>query len=119
MDHHKLKELATFYRHHLLQENLPFWESRTEDKTHGGYLVSFDREGKLTATDKNLWCQGRQTYMFSVLYNQVEPRENWLKLAQCGRPTSAVPCVVEYASEYSSTCQCLAKGERLAPSRGR
>ncbi len=85
MNKQRIKELATFYRHHLLQDILPFWEQRTEDKTHGGYLVSFDREGNLTGTDKNLWCQGRQVWLFSTLYRRVAQRQGWLELAQCGR----------------------------------
>lgn len=85
MQKEKLQELARFYRGHLFDNLLAFWEPRTQDKEHGGYLVSFDREGNLTGTDKNFWCQGRQVWMFSQLYRRVEERPHWLELARWGR----------------------------------
>lgn len=85
LNHSKTKELGKFYRKHLLDDVMPFWEKRTEDKEFGGYITCFSQEGNITDTDKYIWFQGRQLYMFSALYNNVEPREDWLKLAKCGR----------------------------------
>jgi len=81
----KLDELACFYHRHLLKDVMPFWEVRTQDDECGGYLTCFDRAGNLTDTDKYVWFQARQLWMFSALYNQVEPRPEWLDLAKCGR----------------------------------
>jgi N-acylglucosamine 2-epimerase len=78
-------ELTQFYRHHLLEDIMPFWQSRTLDKEQGGYFTCFDRQGNLTDTDKYIWMQGRQLWMFSAIYNQLEPRQEWLNLAQEGR----------------------------------
>jgi N-acylglucosamine 2-epimerase len=58
---------------------------RTADSECGGYLTCFDRFGRLTDTDKYIWFQGRQLWMFSHLYRALEPRENWIRLAQLGR----------------------------------
>jgi N-acylglucosamine 2-epimerase len=80
-----LSALAAFYRHQLLDDVVPFWETRTQDPEHGGYLHLFDRSGKLLGTDKNVWCQGRMLWMFSALYNNVEKRPAWLSLARSGR----------------------------------
>ena len=80
----KMKELASFYSERLL-EVMRFWEVRTEDKECGGYLTCFDRTGNVTDTDKYIWFQGRQLWMFPALYNQVEKRQLWLDLAQVGR----------------------------------
>ena len=85
LSHSKAKELAHFYRRHLLQEVMPFWEARTEDKDSKGYLTCFDRAGNLTDANKYIWFQGRQLWMFSALYNHVQQRSCWLDLAKCGR----------------------------------
>lgn len=78
-------ELASYYRRHLIDDVMGFWTPRTGDPQFPGYLVSFDRTGTLTGTDKNNWCQGRQTWMFGALYNDVDPRKEWLDLARTGR----------------------------------
>jgi len=85
MENAKIRELAEFYRKHLLEDVMPFWEARTRDETAGGYLTCFDRAGNVTDPGKYIWFQARQAYMFAALYNQVEPRPLWLDLARCGR----------------------------------
>jgi len=84
-DADKMIDLGKYYRKHLLEDVMPFWEGRTKDTQHGGYLTCFDREGNVTDTDKYIWFQGRQFYMFSALYRQVQQRDDWLNLADCGR----------------------------------
>jgi len=81
----EISQLAVFYRSHLLNDVMPFWEERTQDEEYGGFLNCFDRQGGLTDTDKYIWMQGRQLWMFSVLYNRIEKRESWLALARQGR----------------------------------
>jgi len=85
MDFTPSASLAQFYRKHLLQDVMPFWEARTKDDECGGYLTCFDRKGTLTDSGKYIWFQGRQLYMFSALYNQVEKNPKWLDLARQGR----------------------------------
>ena len=77
-----LAELGQFYRRHLLEDVIPFWEQRTKDEACGGYLTCFDRAGRVTDTDKYIWFQGRQLWMFSALCHRLEQRESWLDLAQ-------------------------------------
>ena len=43
-----------------------------------------DREGSVFDTDKFVWLQNRQIWLFSLLYNQLERREDWLKIAKHG-----------------------------------
>jgi len=81
----RMAELAGFYRKHLLEDVMPFWEIRTRDTDCGGYFTCFDREGSLTDSDKYVWFQGRQLWMFSALHNHVEHRPEWLDLARHGR----------------------------------
>lgn len=81
----KMEEMGAYYRRHLLQEVMPFWETRTRDSEAGGYFTCFDRQWNLTGTDKYIWLHGRQLWMFSALYNHVDKRSLWLDLARQGR----------------------------------
>ncbi len=47
-------------------------------------MMSLDRDGAVIDTDKGVWQQGRFTWLLGELYNNVEPREEWLELAKHG-----------------------------------
>lgn len=85
MEREEVAAMARFYRKHLVDDVIGFWEPRTGDPEYPGYLVPFDREGHSTGTDKNIWCQGRQTYMFAAMYHHIAPRSAWMDLARRGR----------------------------------
>ena len=85
IDRAHVSELARFYRHYLTADVLAFWESRVADADGPGHLHLFDRRGELAGTDKYVWCQGRQTYMFGALYRELDARPQWLELARRGR----------------------------------
>ena len=72
------------YKDTLLNNIVPFWERHSLDLENGGYFTCLDREGKVYDTDKFMWLQGRQAWMFSTFYNKVEQKENWLKIAKIG-----------------------------------
>ncbi len=78
------KELAKLYKDTLLNNVLPFWEQNSIDGDCGGYFTCLDRAGKVYDTDKFIWLQNRQVWTFSMLYNQLEPRSEWLKIAGHG-----------------------------------
>ncbi len=75
------KELATKYKEELLDGVLPFWLEHSIDKEYGGYLTCLDRDGSVFDTDKFIWLQGRQVWLFSMLYNEVEQKQEWLDCA--------------------------------------
>jgi len=51
---------------HLIGELLPFWTIRMIDKTNGGYITHFDKDGKDTGEDeKSLIAQTRSVYTLS------------------------------------------------------
>lgn len=75
---------SELYRNELLENVIPFWEEHSLDRKNGGYFTCLDRGGKVYDTDKFIWLQARQVWMFSTLYNQVEPRDSWLAIAQGG-----------------------------------
>lgn len=80
----KIQEYEIYYRNHLLNDIMPFWDKRCIDKKYGGYQINFNRTGEITDTDKYVWFQGRQTYIYGYLYNQIEKREVWLENAKWG-----------------------------------
>ncbi len=75
------KQLAEQYRSELLDRVVPFWLDKSQDKDFGGYFTCLDRDGSVYDTDKFIWLQGREVWMFSKLYNTVEPRQEWLEAA--------------------------------------
>jgi N-acylglucosamine 2-epimerase len=78
------QNLAQLYQNTLLQNVIPFWEKHSIDWEQGGYFTCLDPEGKVYDTDKFIWLQNRQVWTFSMLYNQLEQRENWLEIAKHG-----------------------------------
>lgn len=78
------KTLAEQYKNELLDNVIPFWEEHSIDRNHGGYFTCLDREGNVFDTDKFVWLQARQVWMFSKLYTRLEPNENWLNVALSG-----------------------------------
>lgn len=79
-----LKKLENQYKSELLDNALPFWMEYSPDKDYGGYFSCLDRDGSVYDTDKFIWLQARQVWMFSMLYNKVEKRQDWLDCALLG-----------------------------------
>ncbi len=77
-------KLIATYRNGLLNDTLPFWIKHCVDRQHGGFMLSLDRDGTVIDTDKGVWQQGRFTWLLGELYNNVEPRDEWLELAKHG-----------------------------------
>ncbi|MFV0344742.1 MAG: AGE family epimerase/isomerase [Bacteroidales bacterium] len=73
--------LSEKYKNELLNNVIPFWESHSIDPKNGGYFTCLDRKGKIFDTDKFVWLQARQVWMFSKLYNELEKRDTWLNMA--------------------------------------
>lgn len=77
-------QYAARYRDALLGDVIPFWGRHSLDRKVGGYFTCLDRDGSVYDTDKFVWLQGRQVWMFSMLYNRLEPRGEWLEVARHG-----------------------------------
>ena len=75
------KALAAQYKSELLDRVIPFWLEKSQDTEFGGYFICLDRDGSVYDTDKFIWMQGREVWMFSKLYNEVEHRQEWLDCA--------------------------------------
>ena len=81
----ELKLIIKQINDQLRQDVIPFWETRSEDKQHGGYFHFFDRKGKRYDDCKAGWFVGRTMYTFSSMYNEVSPDAKYLEIARVGR----------------------------------
>lgn len=79
-----LIHLTGVYENELFNNVIPFWEKHSVDPRNGGFYNCLDRDGSLYDTRKFMWLNGRQTWMFSKLYNAVEQRNEWLEIASNG-----------------------------------
>jgi N-acylglucosamine 2-epimerase len=79
-----IKKYISEIRKHILEDIMPFWDTRCLDRESGGYITCFDREGNITSTNKYIWFQGRQLYTYSLLYNRIERKREWLEFAKAG-----------------------------------
>jgi len=82
--YNELAKYAGQYRDELLESVIPFWMDHSKDNLFGGYLTSLSRKGEVYDTDKFMWLQGREVWLFSMLYNKVEKKQEWLDMALHG-----------------------------------
>ena len=78
------REYEKQYHEALLEEVIPFWEKHSIDRSHGGYFSCLGRDGTVYDTDKFIWLQARQAWTFSMLFNRLEQRRQWLEIAGHG-----------------------------------
>ena len=76
--------MAARYKDELYGSVLPFWLEKSQDKEFGGYFTCLERDGRVFDTDKFVWLQGREVWMFAMLYNKVEKNPEWLACALQG-----------------------------------
>ncbi len=82
-----MNELAKYagqYKTELLESVVPFWMNHSKDAVSGGYFTCLNRRGEVFDTDKFMWLQGREVWLFSMLYNKVEKKQEWLDMALHG-----------------------------------
>lgn len=75
------KKLAQQYKSELLDKVIPFWLEKSQDTECGGFFTCLERDGEVFDTDKFIWLQGREVWMFATLYNKVEKKQEWLDAA--------------------------------------
>lgn len=84
MENIDFKKLASQYEKELKENCMPFWLEKSQDTEYGGYFSCLNREGSVFDTDKFIWLQGREVWMFAMLYNNVEKNPEWLEAAVQG-----------------------------------
>ncbi|HTY59480.1 MAG TPA: AGE family epimerase/isomerase [Bacteroidota bacterium] len=78
------RNLERQYRNALVDDVLPFWEKHSLDTRDGGFFSSLARDGTVYDTEKFIWPQCRQLWLYSMLCTRLEKRENWLRVAEHG-----------------------------------
>jgi len=84
LDIFKIKEYSNLYQDTLLKDVIPFWEKNSIDQKNGGYFTCLSKTGEVYEKDKFMWLQGRQAWTFSMLYNKVAQKKEWLEVAKKG-----------------------------------
>lgn len=79
-----MKQYAEIYKNELLNEVIPFWEKHSLDQEFGGYFTCLDEKGQIYDTDRFIWLQARQIWLFSALYQSVQRKESWKNTAFLG-----------------------------------
>ena len=77
-------EYTSLYKNELLERVLPFWLKHSKDEVYGGYFSCLLEDGRVFDTDKFIWLQARQVWTFSMLYNRLEQKQEWLDFAVHG-----------------------------------
>ena len=67
MEANLFETMAARYRKELYSNVLPFWLECSQDKEYGGYFTCLNRDGSVFDTDKFVWLQGREVWMFAML----------------------------------------------------
>ena len=80
----EFQSLASQYQSALLENVLPFWLNYSKDEQYGGYFTCLLPDGKVYDKDKFIWLQARQVWTFSMLFNQLEAKDEWLNFALHG-----------------------------------
>ena len=80
----ELAKYAAQYKDELLHSVVPFWMNHSKDAGSGGYFTCLNRRGEVFDTDKFMWLQGREVWLFSMLFNKVERKQEWLDMALHG-----------------------------------
>jgi N-acylglucosamine 2-epimerase len=80
----EMKEYAALYRNELYEEVIPFWEKYSLDKECNGYFTCITDQGVVFDTDKFVWLQARQAWMFATLANAHTKTNEWRETAKIG-----------------------------------
>lgn len=76
--------LEEIYLNELKNEVLPFWMKHSLDHSVGGYYTCLGRHGEVYDTDKFIWLQARQVWLFAYMYEHLEAKKTYLEIAELG-----------------------------------
>ena len=75
------RDFHSLYSKSLTENVIPFWEKYSLDEVDGGYFTCLLRDGNVFDTDKFIWLQAREVWMFAKMFNEWEANPSWLKIA--------------------------------------
>ncbi|NQU54051.1 MAG: AGE family epimerase/isomerase [Bacteroidetes bacterium] len=100
MNKQTIQNYLKTYKTGLLENIIPFWTKHSIDWEDGGFNFCLDRDGTVIDTDKGVWQTGRFTWMILTLYNEVEQKEEWLKIGKHGIDFLEKHCYDENGKMY-------------------
>ena len=68
-----LEELRRQYRYDLFEEYIPFHDKWVVDHEFGGFTVKTGWNGPTLSYEKTNWYEGRGTWTYSYLFNNLDP----------------------------------------------
>lgn len=77
-----LRELRAQYRKDLFTDFLPFMEKYVIDHELGGFMCNADHLGNRVNQNKLSWFEGRGTWVYSFLYNNLARDKKYLEVAR-------------------------------------
>jgi N-acylglucosamine 2-epimerase len=77
-----LEQLRRQYRYDLFDDFLPFMDKFVIDHELGGFMCNTNRDGTNLSTKKNSWYIGRGIWVYSFLYNELDPKPKYLEVAK-------------------------------------
>lgn len=80
-------EISAFrqrYQANLNESVIPFWERHSIDRETGGYFSCLERDGRVFDTDKFMWLQARELWMWSKLFTSYRSDPRWIDHARTG-----------------------------------
>ncbi len=82
-----MKSFHEQYKSELFENVIPFWMKHSKDNLYGGYFSCLDRAGEVFDTDKFVWLQAREVWLFAKMASE-EPSHSdskkWLEMAKHG-----------------------------------
>lgn len=76
-----LKELRENYRRDLFDDFLPFMDKFVIDHELGGFMCNADYTGKRVNENKLSWFEGRGSWVYAFLYNNLAREQKYLDVA--------------------------------------
>jgi mannose/cellobiose epimerase-like protein (N-acyl-D-glucosamine 2-epimerase family) len=77
-----LADLKKQYEYDLFDDFLPFLDKHVIDHEYGGFMCNTDRDGTKITQNKNTWYEGRGIWVYSFLYNKLDPNPRHLEVAK-------------------------------------
>lgn len=68
--------MARWLRQHLFEHILPFWDQQVDDE-QGGLFTCVTDTGEQVSGEKWLWSQWRAVWVFSRIFNTLDPDPKW------------------------------------------
>src|SRR5919112_943951 len=77
-----LVELREQYRRQLFRDFLPFMERHVIDREYGGFMCMTGHDGSRESEKKSSWFEGRGTWVYAFLYNNLARERKYLDVAR-------------------------------------